>query len=474
MAQKIKLLVANRSEIACRIFQAGRELGLTCVGLVAPGDETGRHVTFADEMLEVPSYLDAATIVQKASRIGVQLVHPGYGFLSERPKFSKAVEQAGMIFVGPKAESMEALGEKIAAKRLAEAVGVPTLPWAVVEKGQDIKAAAKKVGYPLLLKASAGGGGKGMRVVQKPEELQEAADSASREAQAAFGDGALFLERKVDHARHIEVQVFGDGQGKAMHFFERDCSLQRRHQKIWEECLAPGLSDRDRQGLCDAAVQLAMKTKYRSAGTVEFLYEGSGQYYFLEMNTRLQVEHPITEAVMGVDLVLAQLEHALTQTMPVIATPRGHAIEVRLCAEDPSIGFAPSPGTCVDLVWPTGAGIRVESGIELGQAIGGLFDSMLAKLIVWAPNRTLAIRRLKGALEQTVLAGLATNQSYLHALCDARDVLSWKVHTKYLEETFAEPFAKRHAELKTLAKPYAVGHTTAVHDVDGGRSPWIL
>ena len=434
-----KLLVANRSEIACRIFQTCREMGIATVGVVAPGDEEARHVTYADETVQVASYLDPDALVQAASASKAHYVHPGYGFLSERPIFVKKVEEAGMVFIGPRSETMELMGGKIAAKDLAVQEGVPVLPWARVKKGEDLRQAAKTVGFPLLLKASAGGGGKGMRRVDRPEDLAEAAESASAEAIAAFGDGTLFLERYLARPRHIEIQVFGDGRGGGVHLHERDCSLQRRHQKIWEEATAPHLSEAVREGLFEAALKLIRKTQYRNAGTIEFLVDdsdGAGEkFYFLEMNTRLQVEHPVTEAVTGVDLVQSQILQALHPEQSVFnKTPsvRGHAIEVRLYAEDPAQGFIPTPGRVEKLRWPTGAGIRVDSGIEEGQTVGAQYDSMLAKLIVHAPNREHAIRRLRFALEETVILGLGTNQAYLWALTQNPDVLAGKIYTGFL------------------------------------------
>lgn len=442
-SQKEKLLVANRSEIACRVFQACRELGISTVAVVAPGDEQARHVTYADEVVEVASYLDPAAIVAAARSVGATLVHPGYGFLSERSVFANAVEAAGMAFVGPRGETMDLLGGKIAAKELAERIGVPTLPWAKVQLGGDLKAAALKVGFPLLLKAAAGGGGKGMRRVDRAEDLDSAEESAAAEALAAFGDGTLFLERLVDHPRHIEVQVFGDGMGGGVHLFERECTLQRRHQKIWEEAGAENLSESIRNGLHAAALKLVCEVKYRSAGTIEFLVDDQGGFYFLEMNTRLQVEHPVTECVTGVDLVHTQIRQALNPkkaALPEVPAARGHSIEVRIYAEDPAQGFLPTPGTVERLRWPTGAWIRVESGIEEGQTIGTSFDSMLGKLVVWAESRELAIERLRVALEETVILGLGTNQAYLLALCSDPDVKTGKVHTHWLEKTFASRY----------------------------------
>jgi acetyl/propionyl-CoA carboxylase alpha subunit len=437
----VKVLVANRSEIACRVFQACREMGLRSVAICAPGDEEARHITMADEVQLVEGYLNIESIVQAARNAKATLIHPGYGFLSERPAFAEAVEKAGMIFVGPRAETMEQMGGKIAAKEIAIREKVPTLPWAKVPRGVDIREAAKPVGFPLLLKASAGGGGKGMRRVDRAEDLVAAAESASAEAIAAFGDGTLFIERLVDQPRHIEVQVFGDGQGHAVHLHDRECSLQRRHQKVWEEALAPHLSQETRTGLHEAAIRLARGVKYRSAGTLEFLVDAAGGFYFLEMNTRLQVEHPVTELVTGVDLVIAQLTQAQAPqetTLHESPTARGHAIEVRIYAEDPAQGFLPTPGKVEMLRWPTGPGIRIDSGIEEGQTVGTSFDSMLAKLIVFGQNRDHALSRMKYALDETVILGMGTNQSYLRAIADHPAVHEGRVHTGFLGTAFAD------------------------------------
>ncbi len=481
----LKVLVANRSEIACRVFQACREMGFGTVAIVAPGDEEARHLTYADELECVDSYLNVESVVRAAVSSGATLVHPGYGFLSERSVFANAIEKAGLTFVGPRGETMDLLGGKIAAKELAERIGVPTLPWARVQEGADLKAAAAKVGFPLLLKAAAGGGGKGMRRVERPEDLDASAESASAEARSAFGDGTLFLERLVEKPRHIEVQVFGDGRGHGVHLHERECTLQRRHQKVWEEARAPHLSDATRQGLFEAALKLVREVRYRSAGTIEFLVDEKGGFYFLEMNTRLQVEHPVTELVTGVDLVRAQLEQALRPDATVLAeTPqaRGHAIEVRLYAEDPAQGFLPTPGKVERLRWPSGPGIRIDSGIEEGQTIGTSFDSMLGKLIVWAEDRARAVARLRVALEDTVILGMGTNQRYLLELARDPEVIDGKVHTHWLEREFAPRFRSGPSAeaLELLAAARAQGMTRAGAGLAAGRgegasalaSPW--
>jgi acetyl/propionyl-CoA carboxylase alpha subunit len=482
MMKTSKLLVANRSEIACRVFQTAREMGIPTVGIYAPGDEEARHLTYADEIVPVASYLDADAVVAAAKKSGATLVHPGYGFLSERPLFARGVEHAGITFVGPTPETMEAMGGKIDAKEIAERSGVPTLPWAKVRPGEDLKAVAKRIGFPLLLKAASGGGGKGMRRVDKLEEVESAAESASAEAVAAFGDGTLFLERLLLEPRHIEVQVFGDGKGGGIHLYERECSLQRRHQKVWEEATAPNLKEETRQGLFRAAMNLVKETKYRSAGTLEFLVDATGGFYFLEMNTRLQVEHPVTELVTGTDLVHAQLALALdpsTFPLPPLGPPRGHAIEVRIYAEDPSQGFMPTPGKVERLRWPSGTGIRVESGIEEGQTVGTNFDSMLAKLVVSAPTREQAVARMRFALDETVILGMGTNQSYLRALASDPEVVAGRMHTGYLGAAYAD-FAPAPSDgdfaLIAAARASGYGKSSASVGADGARafpSPWV-
>ncbi|MEO5969463.1 MAG: biotin carboxylase N-terminal domain-containing protein [Bdellovibrionia bacterium] len=468
-----KVLVANRSEIACRVFQTCREMGLTSVGIVAPGDEEARHITYADEVKSVASYLDIASVIKAAKESGASFIHPGYGFLSERPAFAQAVVDAGLTFIGPKAETMALMGDKIAAKELASKEKVPTLPWAKVSSNASVVAAAKEVGYPLLLKAAAGGGGKGMRRVNRAEDLLGAAESASAEALAAFGDGTLFLEHLVEAPRHIEVQVFGDGQGGGVHLFERECSLQRRHQKVWEEAPATHLKEATRQAIYDAALRLVRATQYRSAGTIEFLVESPGnttdssgaeeKFYFLEMNTRLQVEHPVTELITGVDLVWAQIAFAQNPKKFPLVSPlqkRGHAIEVRLYAEDAAQGFIPTPGRVEKLRWPTGAGIRIESGIEEGQTIGIQFDSMLGKLIVYGENRPQALARLQFALEETVILGMGTNQNYLRTILDHPKVREGVVHTGFLEAelgAYAPVPSELELELLALAKTQGLG-----------------
>ena len=442
-----RLLVANRSEIACRIFQTCEEMGMIPVALCAAGDEEARHVTFAREVLAVPSYLDLSAIVTVAKEAKVDMIHPGYGFLSEKPEFAEAVEKAGITFIGPKSETMLQMGDKIEAKKLAEAHDVPTLPWVQLEgqvQKKNLENAAQQVGFPLLLKAAAGGGGKGMRLVERAEDLLQAAESAMREAEAAFGEGSLFMERFCPRPRHIEVQVFGDGKGGGQHLFERECSLQRRHQKVWEEAPALNLAENVREEMFAAALRLVKATAYRGAGTVEFLYDHEASaFYFLEMNTRLQVEHPVTEWITGVDLVRAQIQQALGVARPLCQeqlAARGHAIEVRIYAEDAAQGFMPTPGRVEKLVWPQGIGIRVESGIEEGQQVSSNFDPMLAKLTVYAADRPQAMARLAYALRETVILGLGSNLSYLQAIAQHPAVVEAQVHTAFLEQELGDYF----------------------------------
>jgi acetyl/propionyl-CoA carboxylase alpha subunit len=459
-------MVANRSEIACRVFQAAFEAGIPTVAVYVEGDESARHVTLADEAVKVSGYLDAASIITAAQALEVTMIHPGYGFLSERPHFARAVIEAGIEFLGPLPESMEALGGKIAAKEIAEKLGIPTVPWARFESGKnsesELRAAADRVGFPILIKAHAGGGGKGMRKVSSFSELIEAAESAGREALAAFGDGTLFFERYIENPRHIEVQVFGDGMGRGIHLHERECSLQRRHQKVWEEAPAPNLPESIRKGLFESSLKLVAHTRYRSAGTIEFLVEvlpdgTMKDFFFIEMNTRLQVEHPVTEAVTGVDLVHEQIRLALNPrayVLPEVGAPRGHSIEVRVCAEDPSQGFIPCSGRVEHVIFPSGPGIRVDRGIEAGQELGTQFDSMCAKLIVYAASREMAVKRMQYVLRETVIDGVGTNLDYLHRISREPAVIAGRVSTKFLDAEMAEYRPEVGIEVLSLIEAY--------------------
>jgi acetyl/propionyl-CoA carboxylase alpha subunit len=420
-----RLLVANRGEIACRILTTARELGIATVGVYSDADRHALHPTYADRAVALgpddpsPAYLDAERVITAASESGADAIHPGYGFLAESAAFAAAVEKAGLTFLGPSPEAIATMGDKLRARELAVKCELPVLPAAMIagEAKKDAKASAE-IGFPLLVKAAAGGGGRGMRVVRDGSELAEAVASARREAATAFGDDRVYLERYVEDPHHVEVQVFGDGRGHVLALGERECSVQRRHQKIIEEAPAPSIDEELRAKLAASAIALCSSIAYRGAGTVEFIVSAAGgEHYFLEMNTRLQVEHPVTEAVFGLDLVRWQLEIAAGGKLPPDApVPRGHAIECRVCAEDPARGFLPTAGTVHRLEQPTGPGIRVDSSLYEGLEIPVAYDSLLAKVIVWGPDREHARRRMVGALKRFVLLGVRTNVEFLAEL----------------------------------------------------------
>ncbi|HEY2431670.1 MAG TPA: biotin carboxylase N-terminal domain-containing protein [Vicinamibacterales bacterium] len=425
-----RLLIANRGEIALRIVRACRELGVETVAVYSDPDATAPHVRAADFAVRVgpapaaESYLRIPVILDAAASTGADAVHPGYGFLSERAAFARACEAAGLIFVGPPPAAIDAMGSKIGARRLMEAAGVPVVPGRTPTDQGDpgIAAAANEIGFPVLIKASAGGGGKGMRVAREAGALAEAIPSARREAQAAFGDGTLYVERLVERPRPVEIQVFADAHGHAVHLFERDCSVQRRHQKVIEESPSTALTPALRARMGEAAVAAARACGYVNAGTIEFLLEGQGdaaRFYFLEMNTRLQVEHPVTELVTGTDLVRAQLHVAAGGDLPwtqAQLTQRGHAIECRVYAEDPAAGFLPQAGPLLLYREPSGPGIRVDSGVEEGAEVPVQYDPMLAKLTVAADTRDGAIARAIAALRSFPVLGVRTNIPFLIAV----------------------------------------------------------
>jgi acetyl/propionyl-CoA carboxylase alpha subunit len=418
-----RLLVANRGEIACRILTTARELGIATVAIYSDADRHALHPTYADRAIALgpddpsPAYLDIERVVGAARESGADAIHPGYGFLAESAAFAEAVEKAGLTFVGPSPEAIMAMGDKLRARELAVRCKLPVLPAATLtgDAKKDTKASSA-VGFPLIVKAAAGGGGRGMRVVREKDELVEAVASARREAAAAFGDDRVYLERYVGDPHHVEVQVFGDGRGHVLALGERECSVQRRHQKIIEEAPAACIDEALRSKLAESAIKLCSSISYRGAGTVEFIV-GDGEYYFLEMNTRLQVEHPVTEAVFGVDLVRWQLETSAGGALPAAApTPRGHAIECRVCAEDPARGFLPTAGTVHRLEHPSGPGVRIDSCLYEGLEIPVAYDSLLAKVVAWGPDREHARRRMIGALERFVLLGVRTNIEFLAEL----------------------------------------------------------
>jgi 3-methylcrotonyl-CoA carboxylase alpha subunit len=438
------LLIANRGEIACRIIRTARRLGVRTIAVHSAADRGALHTRLADEALEIgpaearESYLSVARILAAARDARAAAIHPGYGFLSENAAFARACHEAGIVFVGPPAEAIERMGSKSEARQLMAAAGVPVLPGYDGEDQSDgaLEAEARRLGFPLLVKPTAGGGGKGMRVVRSAAELADALAGARREALKAFGDPRLLLERFVEKGRHVVIQVFADAQGDAVHLFERDCSLQRRHQKVIEEAPAPGLDTATREAMGAAAVAAARAVGYVGAGTVEFLFDGSG-FYFLEMNTRLQVEHPVTEMITGQDLVEWQLRVADGEPLPLNQSQisqRGHAVEARLYAEDPERGFLPSTGRIERLRFPTGLEhVRVDTGVREGDEVSIHYDPMVAKVIAWGADRIEAIDRLRAALEATDVDGPRTNTRFLWEILGHEPVREGDVSTRLLE-----------------------------------------
>jgi acetyl-CoA carboxylase biotin carboxylase subunit len=439
------VLVANRGEIARRVFRACRTLGLRTVAVHSEADRGALHVRDADSAVEIggaaarESYLNTERILQAARQTGADAIHPGYGFLSESWRFAEAVQGAGIVFIGPRPEAIRRMGDKIEARRLMSAAGVSVLPGSfdAVADVAGAEAIAREVGYPVILKAAAGGGGIGMARVDRPADLAPAFAAASRRAQAAFGTGDLYVERYLERPRHVEVQVFGDDAGAIVHMHERECSIQRRHQKLVEESPAPGLPASTKAGLTKAAVAGARAIGYTNAGTMEFLVDEGGGFYFLEMNARLQVEHPVTEEVTGLDLVVAQLRAAAGEPLPWTQSEivqRRAAIECRVYAEDPSKGFLPSPGTVQKLELPSGEGIRIESGVEAGSPVSVHYDPLLLKLIAHGADRAQAIERLTDALDRCVIEGVRTTIPFLRRVVVNAEFRQGRVHTQMLEQ----------------------------------------
>ena len=459
------VLVANRGEIAVRVLTAAREAGLRGVAVFSDAHAKALHVELADEAIHLPgqtlaeTYLNTDAIIAAAQSSGAQAIHPGYGFLSERADFASAVKQAGLIWIGPPPEAISTMGDKISARLKMMESGVPVIPGEElsVPDGADhlgrLAACAARVGYPLLLKASAGGGGKGMRAVSEPKMLRTEYEAASREASAAFGDGTIYVERLLVGARHIEVQVLADSHGNCIHLNERDCSLQRRHQKVIEEAPSPVVNAELREAMGAAAVMAAKAVDYEGAGTVEFLLSDRGDFFFLEMNTRLQVEHPVTEMITGVDLVLKQFEVAAGMTLGLTQSDigiTGHSMEARIYAEDPSKGFLPAIGDLAMWRAPAGPGIRVDTGVREGDSVTVDFDPMLAKLVVHAPTRTAAARRLYNALSDLRALGVITNIGFLRQMTIHPDFVSGSITTDYLDSTDISEFAEPEHDPSTL------------------------
>ena len=439
-----KVLIANRGEIALRVIRACHELGVRTVAVFSDADSRAPHVREADEAVNIgpppssQSYLLGDVIIDVAKRYGAEAIHPGYGFLSEREWFARAVRDAGLVWIGPPAEAIAAMGSKTAARTLAVANGVPVVP-GTTEALRDAAAArdvANQYGYPVLLKAAAGGGGKGMRVVREEKELESSLDAARREAKNAFGDDAVYVEKYIEGPRHVEIQIIADTHGNCLSLGERECSVQRRHQKMVEEAPSVAVSPELRREMGETAVRAAKAAGYVNAGTCEFLLDKDGKFYFLEMNTRLQVEHPVTELVTGIDLVQWQLRVAAGEKLPFRQeeiVPRGWAIECRITSEDASNGFLPSTGRVSYLHLPSGPGVRWDGGIEAGSEIGLHYDPMLAKLIVWAPNRDLAIERMQRALLELTIEGVETSRDFHLRLMEDGEFRRGEIEIQWLE-----------------------------------------
>jgi acetyl-CoA carboxylase, biotin carboxylase subunit len=446
-----RVLIANRGEIALRVQRTCRELGIETVAVYSEPDRNALHVRNADAAVcigpgpALESYLVIDKIIDAAKQTGAEAVHPGYGFLSENAGFADACDAAGIAFIGPPASAMQAMGDKVSARRLMEEAGVPVVPGANEIDINDLATArteADRIGFPLMVKASAGGGGRGIRLIESTEGLEEGMRQAGSEAQSSFGNATIFLEKYVNPARHIEVQIMADSHGNVRTFGERECSIQRRHQKVLEEAPSIAVTPEIRQRLCDAAEAAALSCGYRNAGTVEFLMDGSGEFYFLEMNARLQVEHPVTELVYGVDLVALQLAVADGEALPPQEgplEPRGWSIEARINGEDPYENFVPSLGLVEHVESPMGPGTRFDTMLFDGLDIPPFYDSLLGKLIVWAETRELAVLRLRRALDDLLIVGIDTNVPFHLALTEHPDFRSGAFHTGWLEESFTMP-----------------------------------
>jgi len=445
-----KILIANRGEIACRIIHTARRMGVSTVAVYSEADASARHVALADEAVllgpasAAESYLRVDRLVDAARRTGAQAIHPGYGFLSENAEFARACEDAGLVFIGPPVSAIQAMGSKSEAKRIMEAAGVPLVPG---YHGEDQDAGllaqqADAIGYPVLIKASAGGGGKGMRVVNSAGEFATGLAAAKREAMASFADDRVLIEKYLLQPRHIEIQVFADGQGNCVHLFERDCSLQRRHQKVVEEAPGPGMEPARREQMGKAAVAAAQAIGYTGAGTVEFIVSADDEFYFMEMNTRLQVEHPVTECITGQDLVQWQLQVASGELLPLAQDAlgiNGHSIEVRIYAEDPERDFLPATGALKHLRFPRESKhVRVDSGVREGDVISVHYDPMIAKLIVWDHDRDAAIRRMLQALSETEIVGVTTNVDFLYSVVAHPGFRQGKVDTGFIDRHLSE------------------------------------
>ena len=438
-----KVLIANRGEIAVRVIRACRDLGILSVAVYSEADKEALHAQIADEAVCIgpapskDSYLNISNIIEAAIGAGAQAIHPGYGFLSENADFARACAENGLVFIGPKEETIRALGDKTSARDMAREAGVPLAEGSdgIVETIEDAAHWAEKIGYPVMLKASAGGGGKGIRVAEDETQLKEAFESASSEAVVNFGDGRLYMEKFISKPRHIEVQVLGDNEGNVIHLYDRECSIQRRHQKLIEEAPSPFLDEEHRRSMCDCAVRLAKRAGYVGAGTVEFLVDSQQNFYFCEMNTRIQVEHPITEAITGIDLVAWQLRIASGEKLDIVQEDvprRGHAIECRINAEDAQ--FRPQPGTIQSMHLAGGAGVRVDTAVYQGYTIPPFYDSMIGKLIAFGCDRAQALARMKRALSEMLFEGIVTNTDYQLSILLSEAFETAQFHTNSIED----------------------------------------
>jgi pyruvate carboxylase subunit A len=471
-----KVLIANRGEIAIRVMRGCRELGIETVAIYSTPDKNALHVKYADEGFfvgEAPpqkSYLNMERIVEIARKSGAEAVHPGYGFLAENAKFAKMVEEEGLTFIGPSWRTIEMMGSKIESKQKMREAGVPVLPGTPggIASIEEAARVAEEIGYPVIVKASAGGGGIGMHIVNSPEELEEAIKGSMKIAESAFGDATVFIEKYLVKPRHIEFQVLADNYGSTLHLYDRECSIQRRHQKLVEEAPSPIMTDELRERMSASAVTVAKASGYRNAGTVEFLYS-DGNYYFMEMNTRLQVEHTITEMITGIDLVKQQLAIASGQDLSFgqeDVSIRGHAIECRINAEDPMNNFQADPGKIVRYRSPGGPGIRVDSGIHMGYTIPPNYDSMISKLCAWGQTRMEAIERMRRAIYEYVVLGVKTTLPLHHALMHNREFVQGRTHTHFLQEehiaqSLSRALREEEARMQTLAASLRQGKEMA-------------
>ena len=485
-----KLLVANRGEIAVRVMRTASEMGIRTVAVYSEADAGSLHVATADEAVCVGaaepsrSYLDMDAILEAARSTRCDAIHPGYGFLSENPAFAGRVSEAGLTFIGPPVAAMRQLGNKTVARQLATKARVPIIPGTTKAGASvgELRESAEVIGYPVLLKASAGGGGKGMRLVRSSAEIETAAQLASGEAHAAFGDGAIYLEKAIDRPRHVEVQILGDQHGNMVHLFDRECSIQRRHQKIIEESPSTALTPELRERMGAAAIAIARAAGYENAGTVEFLLDAAGRFFFLEVNTRLQVEHPVTEMVVGLDLVRHQIEIAEGEPLPFTQADlrqRGHAIECRIYAEDPAEDFLPSAGKILAAAIPSGPGVRYDCGIRTGMDVPVHYDPILSKLIAWGETRDAAIGRMARALRECVVLGVPTSIELMLDVIGSDAFVSGATHTGFLQEHFApwrpSPEADEIARVADAAARFASMPSTsnAAAQSTEAPSPWL-